>query len=262
VPTLPQVVDAFVGAVNRFDVGGITATFADDAIVNDHRVEFAGSAAIRDWAARELVADRVTLKVIRAESRGEGATVVAEVDGDFDKSGLPSPLVLSFYFSVSAGRVVQLVIVHCAPPTAAASPSTVTLAAKKTVVRRFFERFAAGDVPGTVALFKEDATYWFPTLRRALGIREFAAGLEWIQSRIDGHMQFELGPIVGEGNEVVVQLESFARTVDGKKFNNLYNIYFELDGDRISRAREYNDTAHVFATLRAGQKREEEWLRQ
>jgi hypothetical protein len=30
-------------------------------------------------------------------------------------------------------------------------------------------------------------------------------------------------------------------------------IYFELEGGEIRKAREYNDTAHVFATLRAGQ---------
>jgi hypothetical protein len=33
-------------------------------------------------------------------SRGDSASVAAIIDGNFDKSGLPNPLVLTFYFSV------------------------------------------------------------------------------------------------------------------------------------------------------------------
>ena len=44
-----------------------------------------------------------------------------------------------------------------------------------------------------------------------------------------------------------------ATTAEGVPFNNLYHLYFEITDGRITRAREYNDTAHVFATLRAGQ---------
>ena len=91
------------------------------------------------------------------------------------------------------------------------------------------------------------------TTRQTLTMSEFAKGLTWIQSRLDGPIAFELGPMIAEGNAVAIQLESFAKTVEGKPFNNLYHVYFEFDGGQIRRAREYNDTAHVFATLRAGQ---------
>jgi hypothetical protein len=36
----------------------------------------------------------------------------AEVDGDFDKTGLPSPLVLAFYFCLSGSKISALVIVN------------------------------------------------------------------------------------------------------------------------------------------------------
>ena len=36
----------------------------------------------------------------------------AEVDGDFDKKGLPSPLVLAFYFCLSGSKISALVIVN------------------------------------------------------------------------------------------------------------------------------------------------------
>jgi hypothetical protein len=87
------------------------ATFAEDALVNDHRDEFIGSGAIRSWAQREIVDDKVTMEVTEATRRGDSAAVSAIVRGNFDKTGLPDPLVLTFYFSVSGERIVQLVIV-------------------------------------------------------------------------------------------------------------------------------------------------------
>jgi hypothetical protein len=106
---LPDAVDAFIEATNRFDLDGMLGTFAPDAIVNDH-----------GWLAEELVGARVTMKPTEASRRGESATVSAEMDGTYDKTGLPTPLVLSFYFSVDRDRIVQLVIVHNKPKTAPA----------------------------------------------------------------------------------------------------------------------------------------------
>lgn len=122
------------------------------------------------------------------------------------------------------------------PVAVSASPSTAAEAHKETV-RRFFEFFAAGQVPAALALFHDDATYWFPTTRKTLTMPEFAEGLDWIRSRLDGPIAFELGPMVADGHAVAVQLESFAKTVDGAPFNNLYHVYFEFEGDRIARAR-------------------------
>ena len=132
-------------------------------------------------------------------------------------------------------------------------PVDPRLERNKRVVRRFFEHFAAGAVPAAIALFRSDATYWFPTTRRDYTMPDFADRLEWIKSRLAGPIAFELGPMVAEGDAVSVLVESFARTAEGVPFNNLYNIYLELEGGKIRKAREYNDTAHVFATLRAGQ---------
>ncbi len=67
---------------------------------------------IRAWAAREIIGDHVTMKVVSQRLLGDHVALAAEVDGDFDKKGLPSPLVLAFYFSVSGGKISALVIVH------------------------------------------------------------------------------------------------------------------------------------------------------
>ena len=38
--------------------------------------------------------------------------VSANVDGNFDKRGLPDPLVLAFYFTPNDDRIVQLIILR------------------------------------------------------------------------------------------------------------------------------------------------------
>ncbi|MGW5113292.1 hypothetical protein [Nocardia sp. NPDC004123] len=60
---LPEVVAAHIAAVNAFDLDAIVATFAEDALVNDVRREFAGTPSIRAWARHELVGDKVTMEV-------------------------------------------------------------------------------------------------------------------------------------------------------------------------------------------------------
>ena len=56
------------------------------------------------WAQREIIDDRVTMEVIEAKRRGDSAALSAIVRGNFDKTGLPDPVVLTFYFSVSFSR--------------------------------------------------------------------------------------------------------------------------------------------------------------
>jgi ketosteroid isomerase-like protein len=112
---LPAPVAAYIAATNAADIEAFMATFAEDALVNDHRNEFADRDAIRDWAQREIIGDRVTMDVTGARCRGDTVAVTAKLDGDFDKTGLPDPLVLTFYFSVSGARIVQLIIVHNKP---------------------------------------------------------------------------------------------------------------------------------------------------
>ena len=55
---LPAPVAAYVAATNAFDIEAFLASFADGALVNDHRNEFLGLAAIRDWAQRAIIGGR------------------------------------------------------------------------------------------------------------------------------------------------------------------------------------------------------------
>lgn len=113
-PLAPTVAD-FVNATNACSLSELVAIFAEDAIVNDQLQEHSGRAAISEWAEREIIADRVTIFVVSAIEHHGGSIVTAHVDGDFDKRGLPEPLVLTFYFSSECGKITQLIILRNFP---------------------------------------------------------------------------------------------------------------------------------------------------
>jgi ketosteroid isomerase-like protein len=113
--TLPTVIADHVAAVNRFDLEAIVATFADDALVNDARREIWGKAAIRKWIAKEMVGDKVTIEVTEVVEHYGETIVRGRYDGTFDKSKLPAELILTNYFRVRDGRIVELFIVLNSP---------------------------------------------------------------------------------------------------------------------------------------------------
>ena len=113
--TLAPVLAEFIDAVNAFDEDAIAATFADDALVNDVHREFWGREAIRRWAARELVGDRVTVEVTEVLDHHGDTIIRGRYDGDYDKTNLPDELILSSYFAVRDGKIVTLVIIPNTP---------------------------------------------------------------------------------------------------------------------------------------------------
>ena len=109
---IPPVIQDHIGAYRRHDIEALMATLAPDALVNDIQREFIGHSAIRAWADEEIVRPKVTLE-IEAAFEHFGATIIRfRVDGEFDKSNLPDPLILTYYFTVSGDRISQLIILH------------------------------------------------------------------------------------------------------------------------------------------------------
>src|SRR6201998_1376335 len=109
---LPRLVAAFVEATNSFDLDRLTVTFADDALVNDQLRDYWGKAAIRDWAERDIIGERLTIAVTRVARHYDNFIVTADIDGNFDKRGLPDPLVLAFYFTPHDDLILQLIILR------------------------------------------------------------------------------------------------------------------------------------------------------
>jgi|HubBroStandDraft_2_1064218.scaffolds.fasta_scaffold146205_1 hypothetical protein len=109
---LPSVIVDHIAACNAHNIDAWMATFAPDAVVNDIQREFAGTKAIRAFAEKEIFGADITMAVERALDREGNITVHARLDGTYDKTGLPDPLILSFYFSVREGKITQLIIIH------------------------------------------------------------------------------------------------------------------------------------------------------
>jgi hypothetical protein len=64
------------------------------------------------WADKEIFGDNVAMAVERALDQHGDVILHARFDGDYDKTDLPDPLILTCYFSVRDGLITQLIILH------------------------------------------------------------------------------------------------------------------------------------------------------
>jgi hypothetical protein len=113
---LDTVIAEHIAAVNAFDTDAIVATFAEGAFVNDARREFRGLDAIRAWAGREMVGDRVTIDVREVVDNYGDTIVRGAYDGEYDKTNLPAgELILSNYFGVRDGKITSLIVIFNQP---------------------------------------------------------------------------------------------------------------------------------------------------
>ena len=103
-PGLPVPVAAYILAMNTFDLDRLVNTFADDAVVNDELLEHWGKAAIRNWAAPDIVSNRVTMYVVSTVERHGHVIVTANVDGDCDKMRPARPARARVLFFDSPGQ--------------------------------------------------------------------------------------------------------------------------------------------------------------
>src|ERR1700677_4384775 len=109
---LPTLVAAYVEATNSFDLERLMATFAEDALVNDQLRDYRGKPAIREWAKRDIVAERLTMNVTKVKKNHGNLILKANIDVNYDKRGPPDPVVVAFYFSGQSDLIVQLTILR------------------------------------------------------------------------------------------------------------------------------------------------------
>jgi ketosteroid isomerase-like protein len=108
--SLPQIIRDHAAAYNSHDLDALMATFAPDALVNDIQREFVGNEAICDWTDKEIIGPNVTMAVEQAFDLHGDVVVRARMDGDYDKTGLPDPLILTYYFTLRNGLITQQII--------------------------------------------------------------------------------------------------------------------------------------------------------
>jgi ketosteroid isomerase-like protein len=104
---IPEPIASFIRAVNDRDRNGFLATFANDAVVRDVEQEFRGLDAIKEWSDREIFDVNVTLQIVDLIERDDQTVVTFGVDGTFDKTGLPHPLLINHHFTLRGDKIAQ-----------------------------------------------------------------------------------------------------------------------------------------------------------
>ena len=109
---IPEAVCTFLEAIAVGDITAVVSAFASDARVNDQLDEYVGEDEIRNWAIADLLGVKLQIKPLDITSQYSCTILTAEMDGEFDKRGLPDPLIHKMYFTVSLGKIVLLVILR------------------------------------------------------------------------------------------------------------------------------------------------------
>jgi hypothetical protein len=107
---LPQPVAAFFHTANDSDPDAFIANFTDNAILIDGAREYSGIIAIKEWSESDLFAAKVKYEVTNTAQRNQETVVTAKVDGNFDKTGLPDPLMLDHHFIITEGKISRLTV--------------------------------------------------------------------------------------------------------------------------------------------------------
>lgn len=96
---LPSIAAEYVRSTNDHDAAAFIALFADGALVNDAGREFRGLAAIKAWSESDIFAPQVTLEVIDVAKRDCEIVITTKVDGNFDRTGLPDPVIINHHIA-------------------------------------------------------------------------------------------------------------------------------------------------------------------
>jgi hypothetical protein len=105
---LPLTASAYVRSVNDHDAAAFIALFDDSAVVNDAGREFRGLAAIKAWSDQEIFAPLVTLEVMGVANHGGETVVTTRVEGNFDRTGLPDPVIIDQSITAAGGKILGL----------------------------------------------------------------------------------------------------------------------------------------------------------
>jgi hypothetical protein len=106
---LPGPIATDIRAINAGDADAFLSSFAPDAVVKDVGREIHGSAPIKEWADREIFAVHVTLEVKNVADRDGQTIVTVKIDGTFDRTGLPDPLLMDHCFTVAGDKITALI---------------------------------------------------------------------------------------------------------------------------------------------------------
>ena len=105
---LPSPIQTYLDTINQNNPAGFLACFAPDAVVRDVGHEYRGTQAIKEWSEREIFGVQVRLEFIRLVQNADAWCVTVKVEGNFDRTGLPDPLLMRNDFTLTGERIATL----------------------------------------------------------------------------------------------------------------------------------------------------------
>jgi hypothetical protein len=105
---MPQSIAIFIKATNAHQSDEFLATLNEGAVITDEGQEYRGIAAIKKWSDEKYIGASVTLDAVDLMNSDGKTIVTLRVDGDFDKTGLPDPLLLDFHFTLDTNKIGAL----------------------------------------------------------------------------------------------------------------------------------------------------------
>lgn len=107
---IEQPIETYFTSTSDSDKRTFLSIFDEDAVVIDEGQEYKGLTKITEWSEQYHFAFKIKLEVVNIMQEGPQTIVTAKVDGDFDKNGLPDPLLLDFHFTVVNRKITRLEI--------------------------------------------------------------------------------------------------------------------------------------------------------
>ncbi|AZN41595.1 nuclear transport factor 2 family protein [Paenibacillus albus] len=105
---LPNSVKAYFHASNEEQLASFLEAFKEDAHVFDFNREFNDLEAIRDWCKSDILGLHVRFDITDAWEQDGAYAVITSLDGEFDKTNLPDPLLLIHTFKLSDSKIQEL----------------------------------------------------------------------------------------------------------------------------------------------------------
>jgi hypothetical protein len=105
---LSPLAEAYVHATNGNDAAAFLALFAQDAEVDDGGRRFNGRVEIKEWSDREIFGAAVRLEVLGESIQENDAVLRTKVDGNFDRTGLPDPVIITHRLTIQNDKIIKL----------------------------------------------------------------------------------------------------------------------------------------------------------
>lgn len=126
------------------------------------------------------------------------------------------------------------------------------MSANLDLVTTFLGEFGSGSLDTALGMMTDDANWAIVQTVRGVTMSKAELGQRLgMMRKAFRDNKIVLTPIshIEGGNQISIEVESYAKTILDAVYENRYCILFTIEGGKISDVREYNDSLHVTQVL-------------